>query len=139
MGFLFNQGAFQLQAGTTVWTTSTIRARLVLSSAGVADIDADVMTGIGSTDASAFIAVTSPVGPTLDDVNDHVKYSSADLAFVSVAAIGACNRVVFYRFVTNDADSVPIACVDITEVTPNTGNVTVTCPALGWWYTQQHA
>jgi hypothetical protein len=45
--------------------------------------------------------------------------------------------MVFYRFDTNDAGSVPIACVEITEVTPNTGDITVTMPTNGWYYTQQ--
>jgi hypothetical protein len=137
-GFLFNQGAYQLQSAGISWTGATIKGRLVPTAQGVADIDADVMTGIGSTEASASVTLGTCVGPTLDDVEDNVKYSSANAVFTAAAlAIGACNRMVIYKFITNDAASIPIACLDITAVTPNGGDVTVTCPALGWFFTQQ--
>ena len=139
-GFVFNIGAFELLEGTTVWDTSVIKARLVPTADGAIDIDADVMTGIGSTQATASAAIDTPVGPTKDDAADHVKYTSNDQGFPAAAlAIGACNRMVFYRFDTNDAGSVPIVYCDITPVTPNGGDITVTCPVLGWFYTQQHA
>ena len=142
-GFLFNIGAEQLALGTTVWGTSTIRARLVLTSAGAPDKDADVMTGIGSAVATATTAITDDQPPTKSDANDRISYSTTGNVTFSAAAlgIGACDRMVFYRFVTNDADSIPIACVEIAEVTPNGGDVTVTQPTtnavLGWFYTQQ--
>jgi hypothetical protein len=138
-GFLFNIGAQELQDGTTVWTGSqaAIRARLVLSASGAPDKDADVMTGIGSADATATVDVTGMTGPTKSDVRDRIEYVADNVVFPTVAAIGAVNRMVFYRFVTNDADSIPIACVEMTEVTPNTGDITVTMPANGWFYTQE--
>ena len=136
-GFLFNIGAQQLLDGTTVWSSATIRARLVLTASGAPDKDADVMTGIGSTDASAKVAVTGAAGPTKSDARDRIEYTSDNVAFVAVAAIGACNRMVVYRFSTDDAASIPLACVEITEVTPNTGDITVTMPTNGWFYTQQ--
>lgn len=136
-GFLFNIGAEELLTNTTVWGTSDIRARLVLTSAGAPDKDADVMTGIGSTDATANVAITGDAAPTRSDARDRVEYTSDNVTFSSVAAIGACDRMVFYRFVTSDADSIPIACVEITEVTPNTGDITVTMPTNGWFYTQE--
>ena len=139
-GFVFNEGAYGLQKGTIHWDADTIKARLVTTAAGALDIDADVMTGIGSAEATATITMDTPVGPTKDDAVDHVKYTSNDAVFTAAAlAIGACNRMAIFKFVTNDADSIPIAYCDITEVTPNGGDVTVTCPALGWFYTQQHA
>jgi hypothetical protein len=136
-GFLFNIGAEQLQLGTTVWGTSDLRARLVLTASGAPDKDADVMTGIGSSDASATVAVTGDVAPAKSDVRDRVEYTADNVAFTAVAAIGPCNRMVFFRFNTNDAGSVPTACVEITEVTPNGGDITVTMPTNGWFYTQQ--
>ena len=139
-GFVFNEGSYGLQKGTIHWDADTIRARLVPTAAGALDIDADVMTGIGSAEASATITMDTPVGPTKDDAADHVKYTSQDAVFPSAAlAIGACNRMVIFKFVTNDGDSIPIAYCDIAAVTPNGGDVTVTMDALGWFYTQQHA
>ena len=139
-GFVFNEGSYGLQKGTIHWDADTIRARLVPTAAGALDIDADVMTGIGSAEASATITMDTPVGPTKDDAADHVKYTSQDAVFPSAAlAIGACNRMVIFKFITNDGDSVPIAYCEIASVTPNGGDVTVTMDALGWFYTQQHA
>jgi hypothetical protein len=136
-GFLFNIGSQQLQDGTTVWASSTIRARLVLSASGAPDKDADVMTGIGNTDAAASVSVSGRSAPTTSDVRDRTEYTSSNVTFTSVPAIGACNRMVFYRYNANDAGSVPLVCVEITEVTPNGGDVTVTMPTNGWFYTQQ--
>ena len=143
-GFLFNEGAYQLLSNGTNWGSDTIKARLVTTAAGVPDIDADVMTGIGSTEATATCTLGTKVGPTKSDANDHVTYSSANAVFTAAAgAIGACTRMVIFKFVTNDAASIPLACVDITSVTPNGGDVTVTCPTVEtvatWFYTQQHA
>ena len=138
-GFIFNEGAYQLLSGGTDWAGGdTIKARLITTAAGAPAVDADVMTGIGSAEASATCTLGTLAGPTKDDVNDLVKYSSANAVFTDAAlAIGACNRMAIFKFVTNDADSIPLACVEITEVTPNGGDVTVTCPANGWFYTDQ--
>lgn len=138
-GFLFNIGAQEFQDGTTVWTGSppVIRARLVLTASGAPDKDVDVMTGIGHVDASATTDVTGMIGPTKSDVRDRIEYVADNVVFPGVAAIGAVNRMVFYRFVTNDADSIPLVCVEITEKTPNTGPITVTMPTNGWFYTQE--
>jgi hypothetical protein len=140
-GFVFNIGAEQFLRLSTDWGVgsppSDIRARLILTASGAPDKDADVMTGIGSVDATATAVVTGVVAPTKSDARDRVEYVADNVLFPTVAAIGACNRMVFFRFVTNDADSVPLVCVEITEVTPNTGDITVTMPANGWFYTQQ--
>ena len=139
-GFLFNEGAYGLQKGTIHWDADTIKARLVPSAAGALDIDADVMTGIGSAEATATITLDTPVGPTKDDAADHVKYTSADADFPgAAAAIGACNRMVIFKFVSDDSDSIPIAAIDISAITPFGTGAAVTMPTLGWFYTQQHA
>lgn len=137
-GFIFNRGAFQLLNGDTTWTSDTIKARLITVAAGAPAVDADVMTGIGSAEASATVTLGTMAGPTLDDAADTVKFSSANAVFTAAAlAIGACDRMAIFKHVTNDADSIPLACVEITSVTPNGGDVTVTCPAAGWFYTDQ--
>jgi hypothetical protein len=141
-GFVFNRGGFELLGGSPgcIWTTAAIRFRLQPTAQGANNLDADVMTGLGSTEATATITPASKVGPTLDDAVDHVKFTSANAVFPNAAlAIGACNRMLIFRFVTDDTDSIPIAYCDITPVTPNGGDVTVTMDALGWFYMQQHA
>lgn len=137
-GYLFNLGAQELQDGSTVWASSTIRARLVPSAASAPDKDADVMTGIGSTDGTASVSVTGRSAPVRSDARDRVEYVSSELSFLGVpGSVGACNRVVFYRFNSSDAASVPICCVEITTVTPNGSDITVTMPTNGWFYSQQ--
>ena len=140
-GFLFNEGSYGLQKGTIHWDADTIKARLVPTAAGALDIDADVMTGIGSAEATATITLDTPAGTTKDDAADHVKYTSSNDAVFpgAAAAIGACDRMVIFKFVTNDADSIPIAVCQITAITPADSTATVTMPTTGWFYTQQHA
>jgi len=149
-GFVFNEGSYGLQKGTIHYDSDTIMARLITSATSAAvDIDADFMTGIGSRadqEPTSITTMTTPVGPTKDDAADHVKYTSDNLVFTGAAlTIGACDAIVIYKFVEggtptqDDAASIPIAKVMITEVTPNGGDITVTLPALGWFYTQQHA
>ena len=147
-GFVFNRGGFELLGGSPgcVWTTAAIRFRLQPTAQGANNLDADVMTGLGSTEASATITPANKVGPTLDDAVDAVRYTSDNAVFPGAAlAIGACNRMLIFRFDTNDGASVPIAYCDITPVTPNGGDVTVTVATEGdaggtaWFYVQQHA
>lgn len=139
-GFVFNAGSYGLQKGTIHWDADTIKARLVPTAADPLDIDAAVMTGIGSGEATATATLSTCVGPTQDDAADHVAYTSNDAIFPAAAvAIGPCNRMVIFQFNTNDADSVPIAAVDISAITPSGIEATVFAPALGWFYTQQHA
>lgn len=143
-GFLFNIGAEQLVLRTSAWGgVCDVHARLVTTGAGAPDKDADVMTGIGSAEATADVAVTDDQLPTKNDTNDRVSYTTTgNITFTAAAlAIGAVNRMVFYRHVTNDADSIPLTCVEITERTPNGGDVIVTQPTtdtvLGWFYLQE--
>jgi hypothetical protein len=139
-GFVFNAGALEL-LGTGSWTGDTIRARLVTTAAGAPSVDATSMTSIG-LDAGTYPNCTctlgTKVGPTKDDTNDLVKFSSANALFASAeSAVGACNRMVIFKFVTNDAGSTPLACVEIGEVDPIGSDVTVTCPTNGWFATDQ--
>lgn len=143
-GFLFNQGAYQLASGSINWGSDTIKARLITTAAGAPDIDADVMTSIGvdgTTYPNCTCTLGSKTGPTLDDANDVIKYASANAVFTAAElGPGACTRMAIFKFVTNDAASIPIAVVEITSVTPNGGDVTVTCPTspfTAWFYLDQ--
>ncbi len=134
MGFVFNESALQLQNGGIDWSADTIKVRPVLTSA-TPDIDADVMTGIGITGGD--ITLGSKTGPTKVDATNRVSYDAADPTFVAQPLGAEIDSIVVFKFVTNDGDSIPIAIVDITPVTPNGGNIAVTFDAVGIFYTQQ--
>jgi hypothetical protein len=144
-GFLFNQGAYQLASGGTVWASDTIKARLITTAAGAPSVDADTMSGIGvdiGTYPNCTTTLSALAGPTLDDTNDVIRYSSADALFTSAElGPGACSRMAIYEHVAGgDANCLPLACVEITSVTPNGGNITVTCPTspfTAWFYLDQ--
>jgi hypothetical protein len=122
MSFMFNAGAQGLLAGTINWGSDTIRARLVESSASL-DEDATAMTGIGVTGNDQTLGTKT--GPTKDDTNDRSTYGAANPTFASQPLGDPVDRLVVFKFSTDDAGSVPIACVDITEVTPNGGDISV--------------
>lgn len=135
-GFVFNEGADSLLDGTINWASDTIRARPVLTSAEAAvSKDATVMTGIGVTGYDVTLASKTRAK---DDTTDRIVYDAADFAFTSVlGAVGEVNHFVVFKFVTNDAASVPIAKVAMTAITPNGGDINVAVSASGVFYTQQ--
>lgn len=143
-GFLFNEGGYQL-AGSTNWVNDTIKARLITTAAGAPDVDADTMSGIGvdiGTYPNCTCTLGTKVGPTKDDTYDVIKFSSADAVFTAAElGPGACSRMAIYKHVAGgDANCLPLACVEITSVTPNGGNITVTCPTspfTAWFYLDQ--
>lgn len=123
MGFLFNAGAQGLLAGTINWGSDTIRARVV-EAAETPDEDATAMTGIGVTGNDQTLG--SKTGPTKDDANDRITYGAGNPTFAAQPLGDPVDKLVLFKFITNDAGSVPIACVDIDEVTPNGGDLAVT-------------
>lgn len=125
MGFMFNAGSQGLLNGTINWASDTIRARPVLSSASP-NPDATAMTSIGVTGNDQTLGTKT--GPTKDDANDRITYGAASPTFPSQPAGDPINKLVLFKFVTNDAGSIPIACVDIDAVTPNGGGIAVTFP-----------
>jgi hypothetical protein len=134
MGFVFNEGALQLQNGGIVWGADTIKIRPILTSA-TPDIDADVVTGIGITGGD--VTLGSKTGPTKVDATNRVSYDAGDPTLVAQPPGAEIDSLLVFKFVTNDADSIPIAVVDITPVTPNGGNIAITFDAIGVFYTHQ--
>ncbi len=123
MGYLFNAGSLGFQNGDIDWSSDTIRARLVESADSI-DEDATSMTGIGITGNDQTLG--SKTGPTKDDSGDRITYGAGNPTFANQAAGDPVDRVVIFKFDTNDAGSTPIACIDIAEITPNGGDLTVT-------------
>lgn len=134
-GFVFNEGAESLLDGSIDWASDTIRVRPVLSSAQAAiDKDATSMTGLGTTGYDVTVGSKTR---TKDTTNDRIVYDFADFAFSAVAAIGAIDHFLVFKFVTDDAGSTPIAKVEMDEITPNGGDVNVTVATAGAFYLQQ--
>lgn len=129
MGKMFNAGAHGLLAGTIDWATDTIRIRPVLTSAGEPDTDATAMTGLGVTGNDQTLA--GKTGPTKDDTNDRVTFDANDPVFAAQPAGGELNRAIVFKFVTDDAGSIPICLIDIQARTPNGGDITVNFDAAG--------
>lgn len=132
--FVFNRGALNAQNGGLGFTSNTIKARLVSTSETLSK-DSTVMTGIGISGYD--VTLSGKTGPTEDLANDRIGYDAIDITFTGVTIRPEVNRVVFFKFVTSDADSVPICSCDITPVTPNNGDITVTLDTNGIFYSQQ--
>lgn len=133
-GFIFNRGAQGLLDGTIDWSADTIKARLVLT-ADTLSKDSTSMTGLGI--AATDVTLGSKTGPTEDTANDRIGYDAADPTFSAVAAGAEIDKLIIYKFVTDDAGSTPISTLDITAVTPAGFDIVVTLPSGATFYTAQ--
>jgi len=116
--FAYTPAKYGITRGTLVWHTSDIRVLLVMSNT-TADTDQDAATisGIGTLDeydgaSYARKAVTGEV-TNEDDPNNRAEMDADDITW-STLGVGTRQAVgmVVYKFVTNDADSIPIAYID---------------------------
>jgi len=135
--FTFNDAADKLtaaDAGDIDWVNDTIKARLVASSV-TPNKDDTSMTGYTAIGTDQTVGTKSK---NKDTTNDRIQYRAAASTWSAVAAGSTVGWVVYYRFVTNDADSTPIFAVDITDTPTNGGDLTYTPDATnGVGYTQQ--
>ena len=134
--FVFNRAALGLTDGTLSWTSDTIRARLSNTSESSISKDATAMTGLGlpATD----VTLGSKSGPTEDTANDRIDYTCGNSSFVAVGAGAEVDKIIVFKFVTNDAGSTPIAVVNLNPArTPNGGDINLTISADGLFYLQQ--
>ena len=129
----YNVGAYNIANQALNWTSATIKARPVLTAA-TPNIDATVMTGEGT---SGYDVTLTNCTITNDTTNDRTVFDSDDFTWTAVAAIGEIDRYVLFKFVTNDADSIPIATVALaTPITPGAFNIAVTVASTGHFYTK---
>lgn len=133
--FVHNSGADGLTSGGGItYASDTIKARLVASSVTPNRDDA-VMTGYTAIGTDQTLGSKTK---TKDTANDRIVFSAAALTWTAVAGGSTVGWVTFYKFVTNDADSIPIATIDVTDTATNGGNLTLTADATnGFFYTQQ--
>ena len=111
MAHIFNRGALGLTNGTINWTSDTIKARLSQTSESSINKDATAMTGLGLTATDVTLAGKS--GPTEDTANDRIDYTCSTISFVAVTAGPECDKILVFKFVTNDAGSTPIALINM--------------------------
>lgn len=132
--FVTDAGSIGLQNGTITWSSATIKARLV--SSGVTPTKGSaVMTGLTAIGTDQTLG--SKTGPTTDGTNHRTGYDAADPSYTAVAGGSTVGWVVIYKFVTNDADSIPIFVQDLTDTPTNGGDIGVTFDSTGIGYTQQ--
>lgn len=134
--FIYNEGANGLLSGGTIaWASDTIKARLVASSVTPAKNDTS-MTGYTAIGTDFTLANKAK---TKDTTNNLVKFTNGGVALTWTAVAGGSTvgTIVLYKFVTNDAGSTPIACIDVTDTPTNGGDITYTEGSNGLFYTQE--
>lgn len=131
--FVTNRGSLDLQSNVIVWASDTIKARLVPSSV-TPDKDNTVMTGLTAIGTDQTLGSKTR---TEDTTNDRIVYDAADPTWTAVASGSTIGWVIVYQFITNDAASVPLFVIDLTDTPTNGGDITVQFSASGIGYTQQ--
>jgi len=132
--FVTNRGSLDLQSNVIVWAADTIKARLVPSSV-TPDKDNTVMTGLTAIGTDQTLSNKTR---TEDMANDRIVYdNTVDPTWTAVASGSTIGWCVIYKFVTNDADSIPIAVMDLTDTPTNGGDITIQFNANGMFYSQQ--
>lgn len=114
----FTQGAYDLAA-------NTIKVRLLRASAytfsAAHTLMSSVVPGVGTD-------------PTLGSkVLSAGTFDAADAVWTAVGAGAAIDQLVVYKFVTVDADSIPIAFINGFSVTPNGGDITAVWQSTTPW------
>ena len=98
------------------------------------DKDADVMTGLTGVGTDQTLGSKTR---TKSDTTDRITYDAVDPVFPTPAAGSTYGWLVIYKFVTNDAASIPIACLDLADTATNDLDITITFNAAGAFYLQQ--
>ena len=73
---------------------------------------------------------------TKDTTNHRESYAAANPTWSAVAAGSTVGYVVLYKFVTSDADSIPIAVIDVTDLPTNGSDITLPFDSTGAFYLQ---
>lgn len=134
--FVYSEGADKLTGTATAidWAANTIKARLVASSASP-NKDDDVMTGHTQIGTDQTLSNKTK---TKDDATDRIIYTNTvALTWTAVAAGSTIGTIDIYKFVSADADSIPICSIDVTDTPTNGSNIVLTPHADGIFYLQQ--
>lgn len=131
--FVFNEAALQLQGGTITWASDTIKVRLVANSV-TPNKDDTSMTGYTAIGTDQTLGSKTK---TKDATNDRIVYDGADVSYTAVTSVSTIGWIIVYKFVTNDAGSTPIVCIDVTDTPTNGGDISVPWAATGIFYSQE--
>ena len=120
--------------GTIDLDTHDIRVALLKVAASTScDTEADAATISAFTTLGELVA-TNYVRKALadeavneDTANDRAEFDATDVTWTALggAANDTIGAALIFKFVTNDADSIPIAYIDLTDTPTNGGDVTI--------------
>lgn len=134
--FVYNEAAEEIAKGTLVWTSDTIKACLVASSATPNKDDTAMSTYTSARIGSDQTLSDKSINKNTTDDRAELKQSTI-LTWSAVTAGSTVGFIVVYKFVTDDAGSTPIACIDVDNVATNGGDLTWTPASNIVAYTQQ--
>lgn len=132
--FITDVGSLNLQVGGSItWSSDTIKARLVASSATPL-VTSTSMTGLTAIGTDQTLGTKT--GPTTDGTNHRTGYFAANPTWTAVSIGSTVGWVAIYKFVTNDAGSTLISVAAV-SITTNGSDITITFDATGAFYLQQ--
>lgn len=131
--FTYDEGALQLQNNSIVWASDTIKQRLVASSVTPVRTDT-AMTGYTAIGTDQTLGSKTR---TKDTTNHRIVYDAADPVWTAVASGSTVGWSVIYKFITNDAGSIPIFLIDLVDTATNGSDMSITFDVTGIAYTQQ--
>lgn len=134
-----NKGKHGVLGGTIDLLNDTIKVMLVSATTNVnADLNfvttiaANELSGTGYTGGFGGSGRKTLASKTVteDDTNDLAYFDAADTTWTGIDA-GTAVMALLIKEVTNDADSIVIGWVDITDTATNTGDLTIVWAATG--------
>lgn len=134
---VYNKAKALLMNGGLDLDSDTIKVMLVKSTYTfdpdhnfVSDVVADEVVDVGG--GTPYVRKTLGSDTvTEDDTNDRAAWDAASPQWLA-ADFGTPHAIIAYKFVTNDADSPLICCLDLTpKIATNTGNYTADFNAGG--------
>jgi hypothetical protein len=137
--FVYNIAKFQLLNGDIDFNApDDIRVLLLEAATDENPDDVDVAAVLARAGTTELVTYTrgalAAEATTQDDANDRAEFDANDIVFSSVVAQNAIVAYVVYKFITNDASSIPIMFVDDATglpLTPNGSDITITWDAQG--------
>ena len=137
--FWYNNAAEQIALGNLDMDTHDIRVLLCMTNT-TADTERDkafisLFTTLDEYDGAAYVRkALAAEAVAQDDVNNRAEFDATDVTWTALGAgTRNCQGMIIFRFVTVDADSVPIAWIDTGgfPFAGNGGDVTITWNAEG--------
>ena len=122
--YWFNQGANKVGDGTVVWTSATIKARLVNA------VPARTITSMTGQTAIGTDPTLGTKSISKDDTNNQIKYLAANPTWTAVGAGSTVAACIVDAFITDDAGSIPLCVHDVTDTPTNGGDITIDWPTV---------